>query len=116
MKFILRIILNGAALLLVSYIYPALQIHGDTKAILISLLIFGIANTIIKPIAKALSVPLKIITLGLATIFINIAINILLFWGATKYATAVSINGGTKELIIAALIYGIITWVIQKVL
>ena len=47
---------------------------------LVAGLVFSILNTIIRPLLTTLTLPLSILTLGLSTVIINIAIALLTFW------------------------------------
>lgn len=74
MRILIRIILNSLFFLFLSYLFPEyIQIPGFTDAAVVSLL-FGLANTFIKPIILLITLPINILTLGLFSIFINAAL------------------------------------------
>lgn len=73
MKFIARIILGGGALLVVAYIVPGITVHGIYPAI-ISALILGLLNAVVRPILIFLTLPITILTLGLFIFVINTGI------------------------------------------
>jgi len=75
MYFLLRLIINAAALFVVAYFVPGVQVTGIIGAI-VAALILGIANAIIKPILIVITLPIEILTLGLFTFIINA----VLFW------------------------------------
>jgi putative membrane protein len=60
--------------------FPAAQAFpaGDWWKLLAVALIFGLINTYIKPIAKMISLPLRILTLGLFSLVINALLLLLL--------------------------------------
>ncbi|TAM92189.1 phage holin family protein [bacterium] len=70
MNFLLRLLLNAVALLVVARIVPGVHLDGPIAA-LIAALVLGVANAILRPILIVLSCPLEILTLGLFTLVIN---------------------------------------------
>jgi|SRR5471032_834746 putative membrane protein len=70
MNFIIRLVVNGAALWLVPHVVAGVHVNGFTNA-LIAAFVLGIVNAILKPILVILSLPLEILTLGLFTLVIN---------------------------------------------
>ena len=76
LKLILRWVLLTFAITIASYVLPFIEISGETvlKKVGIAFLaglILGLVNTLIKPIIKALTIPINILTLGLFNIIIN---------------------------------------------
>ena len=71
-RFILHILGNSAALYaLVELLKGDFVINGGVKGFLIAGLIFGILNSLIKPIIKLLSLPFVLLTAGLFSFVIN---------------------------------------------
>ncbi|GBD34214.1 hypothetical protein HRbin34_00540 [bacterium HR34] len=72
-----RIILNTIAgalgIWIANQIIDEVIFTGNIKSLLIIGFVFGILNTIIKPILKLITWPLRVITFGLFTIVINMA-------------------------------------------
>ncbi|WP_432664033.1 phage holin family protein [Wukongibacter baidiensis] len=69
-KFILRWISMAVSLIVIARLFDNIYIAGFSTA-LWAAAIFGIANTIIKPILVILTLPVNILTLGLFTFVIN---------------------------------------------
>ena len=69
--FIIRILGNSLAIFVAAYLVPGFVINGGVKEYLLAGILLGILNFAIKPILKAVSMPLIILTLGLWTIVIN---------------------------------------------
>jgi putative membrane protein len=98
-RFLLRFFINAAAIgVIVSGILPGIRITGNTLPTLVVVaLIFGLINTLIKPIVQLLTCPVILLTLGLFMFIIN---------GVLLYVTAfvsglVSQNvgvGGTLQI------------------
>jgi len=67
---LVRFFINAAALWVVDKIFNGIQ-FTDNEALLITAIVFGILNAIIKPVLIVLTLPVTILTLGLFTIIIN---------------------------------------------
>lgn len=65
-----NLILNSIALYLTSMILAGIEISNFWVAVVAALL-FGIVNTVIKPILLLLTLPINILSLGLFTLVIN---------------------------------------------
>ena len=93
-KFIVRVLINGLALWIASWILPGITVEstaatevaqgnstaGVVLAFLFIGLIFGLVNAIVRPIVSFLSLPVTILTLGLFTIIINALMLMLTAW------------------------------------
>jgi putative membrane protein len=86
--FILAWVANIAALAVADWIFSGVSIDG-WGPLLIGAAVLAIANTIVKPILTLLTLPLVIITLGLAYFAINVLMLALAEWIAPDF----SING-----------------------
>jgi putative membrane protein len=69
-NFLIRLVINAVALLIVAYFLPGVHVASFTGA-LVSALVLGIVNAILRPILFLLTLPLVILTLGLFTFVIN---------------------------------------------
>jgi len=70
-KLLLTLMINMAAVALAASIIPGIQYEGGLKTLLTITLVFGGVNLLIKPILKALALPIEIATIGLFTVAIN---------------------------------------------
>jgi putative membrane protein len=71
MRFLLRILINAAALWAATEIVPGVTHNGPWTSLLLVALVFGVLNAIVRPILKLLTCPLILLTLGLFTFVIN---------------------------------------------
>ncbi|WP_224483947.1 phage holin family protein [Robertkochia aurantiaca] len=76
MKFLIKILLSGLAVIILERILPGVSVDGYMTAIIVAL-VLGLLNFIVKPILVILTLPVTILTLGLFLLIIN-AIIILL--------------------------------------
>ena len=73
MEILLRYVGNLAALWVASEIFDEMT-YGDSFAVLaIAALVFTIVNWVVKPVLAILSIPLIILTFGIAYFFVNMA-------------------------------------------
>ena len=68
---VLHWILNAAALWVAAAIVPGLDFHGGVGSLLLVAAVFGIVNSLIRPLLALLTCPLILLTLGLFMLVIN---------------------------------------------
>ena len=71
MNFLLRLLVNAAALYIATRIVDGVHFEGDWLTLFTVALIFGVVNAIIKPVTKFVTFPLIILRLGLFLLVIN---------------------------------------------
>lgn len=76
MHFLIRLIVNAVALVIVAYFLPGVSVTGPIGA-LIAAFVLGIVNAILRPILIILTLPIQVVTLGLFTFIIN---GLLFYW------------------------------------
>ncbi len=72
-KFILRWLINAIALYLAIRFVPGIVFSGGWLGLFWLALIFGLVNAFLRPLLQLLTCPLIILTLGLFTLLINMA-------------------------------------------
>ncbi|MCL4405707.1 MAG: phage holin family protein [Firmicutes bacterium] len=114
-KILLGIVLNGLALFVVAKLLSDLQYTGGFMFFLIGGVIIGVLNTFVKPLMKLLSFPVVMLTAGL----FSFVINVIIFWLTVKVVNGIHFSdvtvtvGSVWTYFIAALIFGIINWVLH---
>jgi putative membrane protein len=73
MNLIIRLLLNGLAVVLTAYLLPGVSVEDYWTALIVAL-ILAIVNVIVKPILVILTIPITILTLGLFLLVINAAL------------------------------------------
>lgn len=79
MKLLASLLVNGLAVGLSAYLLPGVSV-GSWQALLVTTVVLGILNTLVKPIIHIVSLPVTILTLGL----FSIVINGLMVWIASR--------------------------------
>ena len=110
MKLLSKWLLSAAALLLVAYVYPGVEVRSFTAALVAAFLI-GLLNTFVRPVLVLLTLPVTVLTLGLFLFVINA----LMFWAAAGVLDGFHVRDFTAALI-GSLIYSAIGIVIESAL
>jgi putative membrane protein len=106
---LVRVAVNGLALYLTTLVVPELSFGADPNAagIIGVALIFGVVNTLIKPLVKLLSLPLTIMTLGLFGLVINGGLLLLVAWLSDVAGIEFSVGGFPPDFGIDAIVWAI---------
>ncbi len=73
-KLLFHIISGALGIFVAAKIVPGVEFYGTYFSLLIIGVVLGIINFYIKPLLKAISFPIMILTLGLSSLVINLAI------------------------------------------
>ncbi|HAG58705.1 MAG TPA: hypothetical protein DCL83_04985 [Arthrobacter bacterium] len=134
-SFIVRVLINGLALWIASWILPGLDITTsattevvaktgvtqgtDTIGIILAYLfigvIFGVVNAFVRPLVSFLSLPITILTLGLFTIVINAAMLYLTSWISNYTPVHFTIDSFFWTAVLAAIIITLISLVAGRI-
>jgi putative membrane protein len=91
--FLLRILvawaIDAAALAIAAWIFTGITVGGSAGTLIVAALVYGILATFIKPLLKLLTLPLAIITLGIAWFFVAMFI----LWLTDLIVSGFSIDG-----------------------
>jgi putative membrane protein len=120
MKHVIGIIVSAAALGVAAWVVPGIVLasHSDAKkagTLLVVGLIFGVINTVLKPIIKTIGCAFYVLTLGL----LAIVVNGLLLWLASYVAGDLKLPFHVTTFVAAvegALIVGVVSWLLHLVL
>lgn len=74
---LVRVVINGVALILAVQLVPNVRAPSDILKLVLIAIVFGLVNAYLRPIVKALSLPLTIVTFGLVGLVINVAMVIV---------------------------------------
>ena len=112
-RFIVRILGNALAIYLAAYFVQNFYFPHDWKSLLIAGLALAIFNAVLKPVLKLISTPLIILTLGLFTLIINMA----LLWLLSQFMPELKIIGWWAYFwgtLIISLINLLVSWFTKK--
>ena len=120
MRFIVRVLAGAVALAVAARLIGGISVGPVTsseKALtqLAVAVIFGLVNAIVRPIARLLSIPLLILTLGLFTFVVNALMLLLTAWIANQFDLAFEVDGFWSALL-GAVVISVVTFVINVIL
>ncbi|MBD1538080.1 phage holin family protein [Arthrobacter sp. S1_S22] len=135
LSFIGRVLINGLALWIASWVLPGLEIStaattdavaqtgvsqgtdvaGTALAYVFIGLIFGLVNAFIRPLVSFLSLPITILTLGLFTIVISAAMLYLTSWISSFTPVHFTIDSFFWTAVFAAIIITLISLVAGRI-
>lgn len=101
---------NIAALLVVDSLFDSVHI-GHWGSILIGAAALSIANAILKPILTVLTLPLIVLTLGIAYFGINVAMLAFAEWVAPDFSVS-----GFWTYVGATIVLSIVNWILRMLL
>ena len=101
---------NVVALLVVDSIFDGVEI-GRWGGVLIGAAVFGVANAIVKPVLALLTLPLILLTLGLAYFAINVLMLALAEWVAPDFTI-----DGFWTYVAATIVVWLVNWILNAVL
>jgi putative membrane protein len=111
MFFIVRLIINIVAILIISYLFPGLIWVDSFWAALVTAFLLGIVNAIIRPILVLLTLPLTLVTLGLFLLVIN---------GLMLWLVSVLVRGfhvsGFWGAVLGSILISIVSWLLSRFL
>ena len=115
MRFLLRLLINAAALWVAVKIVPGITYEGGWGPFLGVALVFGLVNAFIRPVVKLLTLPILFLTLGLFALVING----LMLWLTSSFATALGLQfhvEGCWTAILGALVVSIVSALLSMLL
>lgn len=118
-ELIVRILVNAAALFVAIQVVPQLSFNfgDDWWKLLVVAAIFALVNSYLKPIVKALSFPIGLMTLGLVAFVINAAMLLVTALASDQFELGFKVGGFPPDLnadaIVGALLGAIVISVVS---
>ena len=119
MNALIRVLITAVALAVATALVPGIELQGDTTlskvlTLIVVALIFGIVNTFLKPIIKAVGCLFYILTLGLIGLVVNGLLLWLASWVAGKLKLPFHITGFWPAFW-GAIIVGVVSWLLSLI-
>ena len=115
MAFLIRLLVNATALWIATQIVPGVTYTGGWLPFLGVALIFGVINSIIRPVAKFFTFPLIILTIGIFALVVNG----LMLWLTSGLSAAFALGfhvSGFWAAFFGALVVSIVSTVLSLVI
>ncbi|MFC1965948.1 phage holin family protein [Chloroflexota bacterium] len=113
-RFLIRFLINAAAIYVAAQLISGIHLVG-WDAIVFVAIIFGLVNTLIKPLVSLITCLIQVITLGLFTLVINAGMLYFTAWLAQKFGLAFYIDNFLSAFL-GALIVSVISFILSKIL
>lgn len=114
MQFVIRLLLNAAALWVATRIVSGITFTGGTAAFIGVALVFTVVNAVVKPVLQILSIPFIIVTLGLFLLVVNA----LVLWLTSGLSGALGLGFEVKGFgaaLLGALVVSIVNFLLSWV-
>jgi putative membrane protein len=93
MHFLVRLLINAAALWVATQFVPGIAYQGTWTSLFLVALVFGVLNASVRPLLKLLAFPLLILTLGLFTFVINAFMLLITGWISERLNLGLHVAG-----------------------
>lgn len=103
--FIVRLLINAAALWVAARLVPGIVFEG-TGSLLLAALLIGLVNALIRPVVILLTLPLTILTFGLFLLVVNAAMFGLVAWMLPGFSVE-----GFFSALFGWLIVSVVSWI-----
>lgn len=114
MRFVVDLVVTALALWLVTLIVPGVEIWGGVGAFIWVALVFMFVNAFISPVVKLLSLPLRILTLGLFSLLVNALLFSIVGWISNGIGSGLDISGFWAAFF-GAIVMAIASWIVEAV-
>jgi len=121
MKFVIRLIVNAVAIWLTALLLQGINLMATTDTttqvleIAVVALVFTLVNMTVKPVAKLLSLPLVILTLGLFALVVNALMLMLTGWISTQVGYGLQVDGFWWA-VGGSIVISLVSWALNLVL
>lgn len=118
MNFVIKTVINGVALWIAALLIDGIEFGRGASTwetvwtVLLVALIFGILNTFVRPLAKLLSLPLIILTLGLFVFIVNALMLWLTSWLAEKFDLAFHVQEFFWDAVLGSLVITFVSMIL----
>jgi putative membrane protein len=109
MFFIVRLIINMVAILIIAYLFPGLIWVDSFWAALVTAFFLGIVNAIIRPILVFFTLPITVLTLGLFLMVING----LMLWLVSALVRGFHVNSFWGA-VLGSILISIVSWILSR--
>lgn len=90
---VIRLTVNTLALYAAVWLLPGLRYEGSEARFLLVGLLFGVVNSLLRPLLTILTCPLVVATLGLFTLVINALLILATGWLSERWGFGFSVDG-----------------------
>jgi putative membrane protein len=112
---VLRLVCSALAVWIATLIVPGIEVNAASAwktigTVLLIALIFGVINTVIKPIVKVVGCGLYLLTLGLIALVVNGLLFWLVSWIAGQLDIPFHVDDFWPGAVLGALLVSLVSW------
>ncbi len=115
MTFLVRLLVNATALFVAAWLVPGIRHDGSLLNLLVVALLFGLVNSVLRPLLKLLTCPLILLTLGLFILVINALMLMTTGWLSGQFGLGFHVDGFWAAFL-GGLIIGLVGLVLSVVI
>ena len=108
MKFIIRFVIVVLAIMALPYFVPGIAVSGFYAA-LMTAIVFGLINLVIRPIISVVTIPINVFTLGI----FGLVVNALLLWFVASFVDGFAIANFSAAFW-GAIAISFVNWLVSK--
>lgn len=97
---------NAVVLGVTGWLLGGVTFHGSTWTVIVAAAVFGVLNTVLKPLLKLITFPLALVTLGIAWFFVSL----FMLWLTVLIVPKFDIHGFWNYVAAAVII-----WVLDRI-
>lgn len=117
---LIRILTNALALAAATWVFAGITVSGPSErdqalTLLVIALLFGLVNTIVRPVVAFFSFPLYLLTLGLFFFVVNALMLLLTSWVAGQLDIGFHVDGFATA-VFGAIVISVVSWLVGLVL
>jgi putative membrane protein len=110
MRFLMRLVLNGIAIVVAAWFVPGVHVTGLAPALIAGALL-GFVNALVRPLLLILTFPFTLLTLGLFIFVVN-----AVCFGLTAALVPGFMLDGFLAAFLGALVVTIVSWLLSALL
>ena len=110
MPFIIRMVANAVAILLIGYLLPQIVTVDGVMAALAAAFVLGLVNAIVRPLFVLLTLPITVVTLGAFLLVIN---GLLLVF--VSYIVPGFHVNGFLAAVVGSILLSVVSWILTRV-
>jgi len=109
-RFLIRVVVNGVAVLLAARLIPGIAL-ADPISAFIAGLVLGVINAIVRPLLIIITLPFTLLTLGLFIFVVNAVCLALVAWLVPGFSIS-----GFWAAFLGALFISLVSWILHAIL
>jgi putative membrane protein len=118
MGIVIRLAISAVAVWIATLVVPGIRVFATTVpgrigTIIVVAVIFGVVNTVLRPIIKTIGCAVYILTLGLIALVVNGALFMLTSWIAGKLNLPFHVDHFWPSAVVGAVLVGVISWLLN---